>query len=171
MPILSQKRCPPSAKPRLPLALVLARGWAPLLLFLTACQTPHSWPTLTLSDPGWKVWNGQAIWRPTRSMPELTGDLVLAVNTNGIAFIQFSKTIPFAVARLEGNYWKIEFPPDHRTYSGHRPLPRHFAMLQLPALLNGGAVRRPWLKEGDAAQWQLQNPRTGETFRGYLTPQ
>jgi hypothetical protein len=104
-------------------------------------------------------------------MPELTGDVMVAVNTNGSAFVQFAKTIPFAVARLEGGYWKVEFPPDHRVYAGRRPLPRHFGWLQLPAVVTGGAVNGSWLKEGRAAQWQLQNPRTGESLRGYLTPQ
>ncbi len=104
-------------------------------------------------------------------MPELTGDVTVAVNTNGSAYVQFSKTIPFAVARLEGTCWKMEFPPDHRLYSGHRPLPQHFGWLQLPAVLTGGAVNGSWRKKGGAAEWQLQNARTGETLRGYLTPQ
>jgi hypothetical protein len=148
-----------------PVAAVLA------LLVAAGCNTAPPMAPVTLSDAGWTVWNGQAIWRPVRSMPELTGDLTLAVNTNGAAFVQFSKTIPFAIARLEGKYWSIEFPPDHRKYSGHRPLPHHFAMLQLPAVARTNAVSRPWTESGGMDDWQIDNPRTGETLHGFLAPQ
>ncbi len=138
------------------------------LLCLCGCHTPLQWDTFKLSDPGWTTWTGQAVWRPTRSMPELTGDLTVAVNTNGLGFVQFTKTIPFATARLDGRRWQIEFPAGDRLYSGRYPLPRHLGLLQLPALATGEPVGKRWTKKGDLNDWELRNDGTGETLHGYL---
>ena len=152
------------------------KSWAPAarillgltLLGLAGCRAACPWPAALLAGPGWKIWQGQAVWRPVRRMPELAGDVMVAVNTNGEAFVQFSKTVPFAVARLEGEEWRVEFPVEGRVYCGHRPLPRHFAWLQLPAVVSGGALSDSWRAEGERANWRLENPRTGETLSGYL---
>ncbi len=138
------------------------------MICLSGCHTPLQWDTFKFSDPGWTVWNGQAVWRPTRSMPELSGDLTVAVNTNGQAFVQFTKTLPFATARLDGKRWQIEFPAGDRLYSGRFPLPSHFGLLRLPAVATESPVGKHWTKKVDLDQWELQNVGTGETLRGYL---
>ena len=94
---------------------------------------------------------------------------MVAVNTNGHASVQFSKTVPFATARLDGSHWQIEFPGGNRLYSGHYPLPSHFAWLQLPAVAEGVPVSKPWTSEGNLDQWRILNRRAGETLRGYLS--
>ena len=96
---------------------------------------------------------------------------MVAVNTNGNAIVQFSKTLPFATARLDGRRWQIEFPAGSRLYSGHYPLPSHFAWLQLPALAGGMPLSKPWVKEGNLDQWQVVNRGAGETLRGFLSDQ
>lgn len=101
-------------------------------------------------------------------MPELTGDVTVAVNTDGTAFIEFTKTLPFATAREDGRRWQIEFPGP-RLYSGKYPLPRHFAWLQLPALVQGRPVSRPWTLHGTVDQFLIENRGAGETLRGYLS--
>ena len=148
-----------------------------MLLLLAAlsfagCQThqPYTWTRFTLSDPGWKVWNGQAVWKPTRAVPELTGDVLLAVNTNGSAFIEFTKTLPFVVARLDGRRWQVEFPGSHKPYAGHYPLPHFFAWLQLPTLVEGRPPGKGWTAKGGLDQFELHSRLAGETLRGYLAP-
>jgi hypothetical protein len=111
------------------------------------------------------------VWQPRKSIPELAGDVMVAINTNGNAIVQFSKTLPFATARLDGQRWQIEFPAGSRLYSGHYPLPSHFAWLQLPALAEEMQVSRPWMEEGTLDHWQIVNRGAGETLRGYLNPQ
>jgi hypothetical protein len=143
------------------------------LSFLCGCYShrPYAWPPYDLSKPGWKVWNGQAVWQPRKSIPELAGDVTVAVNTNGNAIVQFSKTLPFATARLDGWRWQIEFPAGSRLYSGHYPLPSHFAWLQLPALAGGTPLSKPWIEDGNLDQWQVVNRGAGETLRGFLNAQ
>lgn len=104
-----------------------------------------------------------------KSIPELAGDVTVAVNTNGNAFVQFSKTIPFATARLDGRRWQIEFPAGNRVYSGKYPLPSHFAWFQLPAVVEGISPSKPWIEKGNLDQWEITNRRASETLRGYLS--
>jgi len=143
------------------------------LVCLCGCysHTRYSWPSFDLAQPGWRIWNGQAVWRARKSIPELTGDVMVAVNTNGSAIVQFSKTLPFATARLDGRRWQIEFPAGNRLYSGRYPLPSHFAWLQLPALAAGRAPSKPWIETGSLDEWRIVNPEAAETLGGYLTAQ
>lgn len=143
----------------------------PALVCLCGCysHSPYSWDPFDLSKPGWRVWNGQAVRQPRKSIPDLAGDVMVAVNTNGDAIVQFSKTLPFATARLDGSRWQIEFPGGDRVYAGRYPLPAHFAWLQLPALAEGAPPSKPWTENGNLDQWQIVNRGAGETLRGYLS--
>jgi hypothetical protein len=142
------------------------------LVCLCGCYShhPYPWPSYNLSERGWKVWNGQAVWKPRPTIPELAGDVMVAVNTNGSALVQFSKTIPFATARLDGRHWQIEFPAGNRLYSGKYPLPSHFAWFQLPALAEGAPPSKHWIEKGNLDQWEIVNRSGTETLRGYLNP-
>ncbi|HEY3913784.1 MAG TPA: hypothetical protein VGN61_04785 [Verrucomicrobiae bacterium] len=144
-----------------------------MLVCLCGCYShrPYAWPTYNLSDLGWKVWNGQAVWKPRKTIPELTGDVTVAVNTNGNAIVQFSKTIPFATARLDGHRWEIDFPAGNRVYARHYPLPSHFAWFQLPALVESNSPSRSWVEKGNLDQWEITSRHDSETLRGYLSPQ
>jgi hypothetical protein len=143
------------------------------LVCLCGCygHREFSWPSYDLSQPGWRVWNGQAVWKPGQSLPELAGDVMVAVNANGNAIIQFSKTLPFATARLDGRRWQIEFPAGNRRYSGLYPLPSHFAWLQLPGLVQGMPPTKHWAEQGNLDQWQIVNRGSGESLRGFLSAQ
>ena len=159
------------------LNLVKARRWifalACGLIFcaaLSGCRTPQVWPPISLSEPGWKIFNGQAVWHPRPKAPELSGDVILALHTNGNAFVQFSKTLPFATARLDPNRWQIEFPSEGKKYSGRNPPVNYFVWPQLPWVLSNSNPPAPWKKTGDTHHWTLKNPRTGETLQGYFEP-
>jgi len=71
--------------------------FALLLILGAGCRTANPLPPADFSAPGWRVQQGQAVWKPSASRPELAGDLLLATNVNGNMFIQFSK-MPFPVA-------------------------------------------------------------------------
>src|SRR6476620_10614627 len=95
---------------------------ATLLLALVLCVSCRSLPPLPpadLSAPGWRMQQGQALWKPTKSRPELAGELLLATNANGDFFVQLSKT-PFTLATAQriGDQWQIEFGSDDYRRSG-----------------------------------------------------
>ncbi len=146
---------------------------AAVLLFLitllaAGCCTAPRLPPADLAGPGWRVQQGQAVWKPASHRPELAGDLLLATNANGNAFIQFSK-IPFAVAtaQISGGQWRIEFGAGKYARQGRGAPPDRFAWFQLPRALLGGRVGGHWKAGRPTAQsWRLENPRTGETLEG-----
>jgi hypothetical protein len=125
---------------------------------------------VAVSGAGWTAYTGQGVWKPMPQVPELAGDVFVALNTNGEAFIQFSKTLPFLTAQLDEHHWEVNIPSQKKVYSGGRHLPSHFAWIQLPALLRQEPPTRPWLFTGDENHWQIENPKTGETLSGYLNP-
>src|SRR5437879_10323028 len=76
------------------------------LIGLTSCGTISPLPKVSLTDPGWSVRQGQAIWRPKRGGPELAGELLVATHANGAALVQFTKTpFPLVLAQKNGDSW------------------------------------------------------------------
>jgi len=89
-----------------------------------------------LSAPGWRVQQGQALWRPTKTRSELAGELLLATNANGNFLVQFSKT-PFTLATAQriGDEWRIELGTGDYRRSGHGRPPAGFVWFQLPRFM------------------------------------
>src|SRR5476651_2782659 len=107
-----------------------------LAAVVTGCRTTPPLPPADFSAPGWRVQQGQAIWKPSSSRPELAGDLLLATNVNGNFFIQFSKIpFPMATAQISGDQWQIEFGASEFSWRGHGALPNRFSWFQLPRAL------------------------------------
>jgi hypothetical protein len=148
-----------------------------LLLFLTAvlaasCRTAPPLPPADFSAPGWHVQQGQAVWKPSSSRPELAGELLLATNANGNFLVQFSKMpFPLATAQTSGKQWQIEFGTDKFSRRGRGTPPDRFAWFQLPRALRDASAGNRWkLAHPDAASWHLENPRTGETLEVEFFP-
>lgn len=115
---------------------------------------------------------GQAVWRPTRSRPELAGEILLATNAHGDFFVQFAKT-PFslATAQVRDGQWQIEFGSGNYSRSGRGQPPARFVWFQLPRALAGALVSANWSFERVAPHaWRLKNRRTGESLEGYFLP-
>jgi len=140
-----------------------------LLIFFCGCRTTN---LFTASGPGWRVQQGQALWRPERGLPEFGGDLVLAEDNNGRALIQFDKTpLSMVFAETTSNRWLIRFPQRQMNFSGRAPAPTRFAWLYLSAALAGKPVPSPlhFERKPDGG-WRLENSKTGETLDGFLSP-
>jgi hypothetical protein len=149
--------------------------WLALLAVLTVsagCRTASEAPLFTATGPGWRVREGQALWRPGRQFPELGGELVVASHEDGRCVIQFAKTpLPLVLAQTTRTNWLIQFPPRRKSFAGRQPPPVRFAWLYLGAALAGDslpAALRFERKPGGG--WRLENTRSGETVEGYLVP-
>ena len=144
-----------------------------LLLGLgTSCRTQPPLPPANLSALGWRVQQGQAVWKPTQKRPELTGEFLLATNANGDFYVQFAKP-PFtlATAQVVGDRWQIEFGSADFSRRGNGRPPTRFVWFQLPAALAGTNASRDWRFERAATNsWRMENRRTGEVLEGAFFP-
>jgi hypothetical protein len=141
------------------------------LVFLCGCQTSTQ-NLFTATGPGWRVQQGQALWRPESGLPEFGGDLVLARDDAGCCLIQFDKT-PMAIlsAQITTNRWLIKFPQREMSFSGRGAGWTRFAWLYLPAALDGKPLPKNFnfARKPDGG-WRLENSGTGETVEGFLSP-
>jgi len=136
----------------------------------TACQTPKPLPSINLSEPGWTLREGQALWRSSKDAPEIAGEITLALHPDGRALIQFTKIpLPLLSAQTTRTGWRIEFIPEHRRLSGTGVPPAGLIWLHLLRSFNGVAPRAPLhlekLADGGV---RLENPASGESVTAYL---
>lgn len=143
-----------------------------LAILVAGCRTTPPLPPADFSAPGWRVQQGQAVWKPSSNRPELAGDLLLATNANGNFFIQFSKMpFPLATAQISGGCWQIEFGADKFSWHGRGTPPGRFAWFQLPPALLDANLNGNWkFNRVETDSWRLENPRTGETLEGEFFP-
>src|SRR5436190_15911348 len=86
---------------------------------LMACRTLPSLAPVDLKEPGWKVREGQAVWRMKRRAPEIAGEILLAVHRDGRSFVQFTKTpFPLMIAQSSPDRWQVQMPTENKSYSG-----------------------------------------------------
>jgi len=140
-------------------------------MFLCGCQTSRQ-SLFTAAGPGWRVQQGQALWRPERGLPEFGGDLVLAGDDAGRCLIQFDKTpLSLVSAQTTPTQWLIRFPQRRMTLSGRGPGPTRIVWLYLPGALAGKSLPPPlhFERKPDSG-WRLENTNTGETLEGFLSP-
>jgi hypothetical protein len=142
---------------------------APLL---TSCRTTNPTPVVDVSAPGWRVVQGQAIWKPTKDRPELAGDLLLATNVNGNFFVQLIKNpFPLVTAESIDGQWHIEFGVDEYSRSGRGKPPKRFVWFQLPcALREGKTIGNCRFDNVTTNSWRIENMHTGETLEGRFFP-
>jgi hypothetical protein len=140
-----------------------------VLLLTSGCRTGGPFPKVNLSESGWTVHEGQAVWRAKRTAPEIAGEILLATNNVGQTFVQFTKTpFPFVIAQTTTNAWQIEAPAKNRVFSAHGKPPARVIWLQLAPACAGAELppRYSW-KSGDSG-WSLENTSTGEKLEGYF---
>jgi hypothetical protein len=148
-------------------------AWCALgFLLCVSCRTGAPLPPADFSAPGWSLRQGQAVWKPLKDRPELAGDLLLAVNTNGNYVVQFTKT-PFALASAEvsDGRWRIDFGSGQHVWGGRGVPPGRFVWFQLAPALAGQAPGAPWtFAQHTDHSWRLENARTGESLEGVFFP-
>jgi hypothetical protein len=150
-------------------------AWAGLLLLLQfglSCRSIAPFPSVDLSEPGWQVRQGQAVWKLAKNKPELAGEITLARHADGRCLVEFAKTpFPLMRAKISASRWEIEFPPQKLHFSGGDQPPTRLAWLHLMRALTGKPVSPPWYFElRPNGGWRLENPRRGESVEGYLEP-
>jgi len=164
----------PGLEGTIPLGLSFRCGpliWLFLLLCGGGCASISPLPPANLKDPVWTVREGQAVWKAKRDAPEIAGEILVATQPDGRAFVQFTKTpFPFVIAQATTNSWQIESPTQNKRYSGPGRAPGRLIWLQLPAALTGRPPPKPWSwqrKENNG--WLLENGKSGESLEGYFT--
>jgi hypothetical protein len=153
------------------IGLRLRTGLFAFPLFLTACNTVSLQPA-NLSEPGWKIQQGQAVWRAKKDSPEIAGELLLATNSNGRTVVQFTKTpFPFVIAQTTPQSWQLEIPAQNKKYSRPGKPPARVGWFHLPSALQGVAPPKPWVfQPSENENWRLENKSTGEMIEGFLEP-
>jgi hypothetical protein len=133
------------------------------------CLTAPPLPKVDLSEPGWNLRQGQAVWRPKKDAPEIAGELLAATRADGSAFVQFTKTpFPFAIAQLSPRGWQIEFPPQNKHFAAPGSPPARIIWFQLEDALLGKPLAKGWAWQKSEKNWQLKNSSSGESLEGYF---
>ena len=142
-----------------------------VVLCLLGCNTMHPLPPVDLSAQGWRIQEGQAVWRHEQDTPEIAGELLVATHPDGHALVQFSKNpFPMIVAQRTSRSWEVQVPTANRRYSGPGTPPSRLFWLYLPEILRGAAPPGNWTwKNLGNGWWRLANSRTGESLEGFLT--
>ena len=148
--------------------------WSALLtglLLFCGCQTSTE-SLFVVGGPGWRLQQGQALWRPCQGMPELGGDLVFATHEDGRGFVEFAKTaLPMVTAQTTHTNWLVRFPVNQMGFMGRRPLSTRFGWLYLQPALAGQPLPKTFRFQRKAdGGWRLENTRSGEMMEGYLSP-
>lgn len=141
-------------------------------LFATGCHSLPPLPPADLLAPGWRVQQGQAVWKPSRDRPALAGEILLATQANKNFFVQFTKTpFPLATARCVDGQWQIEFGAGGRRFAGRGAPPPRFVWFQLPPVLRGQPIDDGWqFTRLEKDSWRLENSHTGESLEGMFFP-
>jgi len=141
-----------------------------LLVLVMGCATSRPVPPADLSNPGWTIQNGQAVWKTGSS--ELAGELIFAKQTDGSSAIQFIKTpLPLVSAQTRGNRWTITFVADNRTVSGKGAPPPQLLWLHLASAFGGASPTHPLtFRHETNGSWRLENAANGESIAGFLNP-
>ena len=154
-----------SPQPLLLLLLLLAG-------LLTSCSSTPK--TLAPTDPsgvGWKVRQGQAIWRPARGQPELAGELVIGSRGDEDRLVEFIKTpFPLVVAKSAFAGWELKFGADGPRFSGRGAAPDRWIWFHLRDCLEARRSPPPgWtLTAQPQGRWRFENRSSGESLEGYL---
>ncbi len=140
------------------------------IFWLAGCGRIISLPDVDLDDPGWTVWEGQALWTPRSDVTALAGDLIVARNQDGDVLVSFSKSpFPIFTAQTDGNLWRIDFIDKGRSYYGIGRAPKKFIWFRFPDILEGGSPTKRWVVDRPAnGELSMVNRKTGEAIRVVL---
>ena len=135
---------------------------------LAGCATaPMPQPDMSDANAGWKILQGQAVWKP-KGGDGIAGELLVATNRVGDFVVEFAKPpITIAHAQRSADRWSVAFPAQKKSYRGRGSGPGRVIWLHLPPALAGRDQQ--WLVTTNANGWRISNKR-GETLEGFLSP-
>ena len=140
-----------------------------LLGSICSCRSLPPIPAANLSEQGWTVRQGQAVWRRARGAPEIAGELLVGTRTNGEALVQFNKTpFPIVIAQKTSERWEIQVPARNETHVGPGNPPGRIVWFRLAEALAGDTLPPPWSWRYDSNGWTLENRTSGESLSGYF---
>lgn len=141
-----------------------------LQILLAGCSSlSRPLPPVDLSQPGWSVHQGQAVWTLPHHEREIAGEVLVATGPQGGSFVQFSKS-PFTLVtgQTTRRHWQVEFPPQNKHYAGPGTPPKRLMWLYLGRVLAGQPPPDHWTWTNKTGNWDLENPGTGEKIEGFF---
>lgn len=150
---------------KLPTLIAVAALWATV-----GCRTLPSLPPADVSDPGWNLHQGQAVWRAKADAPEIAGEILYATNAMGRSVLQFTKNpIPFVSVQTSNELWQIEFVPQRRKFSGKGSPTARLIWVHLARALGGQKPMRALrFTPGQPGEFVFENRSSGERISGFL---
>jgi hypothetical protein len=140
-------------------------------VFGSSCRTFPDLPPVNLSEPGWTLHQGQAVWRSKRDTPEIAGEILFATRPGGRSLLTLTKSpLPFVNAQTSGERWEIEFVPQRRKFNGQGTPTVRLLWVHLARALNG--TKPPATLKFEQTEphgFTLENPETGESISGILS--
>ena len=141
------------------------------LMTLAGCTSLPPQPAMNLSEPGWVIREGLAVWKSKPGAQGISGSLLVAMHWNGRSVVQFTTTNgPFVSAQSTTNAWQAQFAGHKKLSSGRGKVPERNVWLQLPeGLLGNSAEETDWIMTRErGGAWSFKNDLTGETLEGSL---
>jgi hypothetical protein len=146
---------------------------AALALLSTGCLAPRL-PPISLKSDGWSFREIPAVWQRSSRAPEIAGELLVAVHSDGTRYLQFSKGgLPILSARASRDGWSLQSSFRKGASGGRGRPPASILWFQVPLVPLGNlpALKPPWvLTAVDAERWVLHHTRTGERLEGLGMP-
>ena len=137
--------------------------------FLLGCATVPPFSAVNLTDPGWTIHQGQAVWKPKADAPDIAGEILVGTRSNGQTYAQFSKNpFPIVIAQTTTNTWQLELPMRNKRYSGRGNPPKRMIWFAVPKILAGNPSPDDWSVQKNSKSWLLEHKRTGEWVELYL---
>ena len=149
-------------------------AWIGLLaigLLSAGCATLTPVKPVDLTQPGWSVWTGQAVWLPPDQPEAIAGDLLVASDQDGKRLIILTKPpITIFTAQTDQDTWQLNLTGQPRERRGRLPAPRQFAWFAIPDLLQDGLSPPGWAVDQPQPHiYILQHPG-GERIQLVLDP-
>jgi hypothetical protein len=143
-----------------------------MLAGLSGCHTAPPLPPADLRAPGWEIREGQVLWKPRRDAEGIAGEILIAIQKDKRAFVQFSKhPFPIVTAGVIPNSWELEIPTQGKRYSRRGKPPSRLLWFQLLRAIAAQELPGPWVwtSANTEGAWRLENRKTGETLEGYFS--
>jgi hypothetical protein len=148
---------------------LLLSFFAVVIFFCGCASTPKN--LFTVSGPGWRIQQGQALWTPRKGAPQFGGDIVLATDANGRSFVQFEKMpLSLVTVQITPTDWVLNFSQLGGFWKGHQPAPARTIWLYLPDALAGKPLPKAFhFEQKPDGGWRIDDVKTGESLEGFLS--